>query len=439
MDDFEFTEASPAPKQSIIAILASSRLPLIVWVVVLTTLLACTYAGTEFLFYSVGGFAWVIALAFAIMIIVVRFNRVTFRVRIWLPWIAAIVGYSIVSDYQNMQRTIMLICPIIVGIAASTARIDDEQLSNFILLMRVVTIALIGIIVILAGMLLTGVLPESTAFAPQAITTLLLSALFISSYSYGNAKDIFWYLAAASVPIVALTRGPMIVTGLSLPFTFSPLKFQVRIIMLIIITLVSIGLFFTPRVQKKFFYSGQGSFEDLQDERKANTSGRQRMAELLALEIVRKPILGHGANASESFILNYSRGQLTHPHNDWLRFLYDYGIVGTLLFALTIIAQIRHLLRRARHASGSTQILFSAGASSFLSFAIMMFTDNIVLYAAFFGNLQFVMLGLAYAAERNALIRKFEDKEEDGLSSEEDAVGDGTGGTPGNPLPVHDQ
>jgi hypothetical protein len=29
-----------------------------------------------------------------------------------------------------------------------------------------------------------------------------------------------------------------------------------------------------------------------------------------------------------------------------------------------------------------------------------MFTDNIILYAAFFGNLQFTILGLGYAAVR---------------------------------------
>jgi hypothetical protein len=29
-----------------------------------------------------------------------------------------------------------------------------------------------------------------------------------------------------------------------------------------------------------------------------------------------------------------------------------------------------------------------------------MFTDNIILYAAFFGNLQFTILGLVYAAQK---------------------------------------
>jgi hypothetical protein len=35
-----------------------------------------------------------------------------------------------------------------------------------------------------------------------------------------------------------------------------------------------------------------------------------------------------------------------------------------------------------------------------------MFTDNIVLYAAFYGNLQFTIIGLAYAAEKRARLEK---------------------------------
>jgi hypothetical protein len=42
-----------------------------------------------------------------------------------------------------------------------------------------------------------------------------------------------------------------------------------------------------------------------------------------------------------------------------------------------------------------------------------MFTDNIVLYAAFYGNLQFTIIGLAYAAEKHSRLEKvsYEDDE----------------------------
>jgi hypothetical protein len=311
-------EPESVRRQSVLLVLGSSRLPAMIWVAVVTTIIAFIYAGSEFAFYSIGGFAWVIALAFAAMITIARANRITFPIGIWLLWACVVVGYGITSDFANLQRSTMLLCPILVGIATSTARIDDTQAAAFILLMKVVLLILISIIVVLTGLLITGVLPGTTGFAPQAITTLLFSALFIANYSYGNVRDIFWYLGAASIPIIALTRGPMIITGLSLPFSFSPIKLQMRMLLLAIVTIAGIALFFSPRVQQKFFYSGEGTIEDLQDEKKVSTSGRRRMAEHLVIEIARKPIFGHGANASEQFIANLTGG-ITHPHNDWLR------------------------------------------------------------------------------------------------------------------------
>ena len=82
------------------------------------------------------------------------------------------------------------------------------------------------------------------------------------------------------------------------------------------------------------------------------TSGRRYMAEILLIEIAKQPWWGHGANSSEELVLKLSNGQLTHPHNDWLRLLYDYGVVGTVLFLLTMIFQVRHLLKKARHSEG---------------------------------------------------------------------------------------
>jgi hypothetical protein len=58
------------------------------------------------------------------------------------------------------------------------------------------------------------------------------------------------------------------------------------------------------------------------------------------------------------------------------------------------------LLKRAKQAPPESQILIFAGASSFLPFVLLMFTDNVILYAAFFGNLQFTILGLVYAAQK---------------------------------------
>jgi O-antigen ligase len=119
-------------------------------------------------------------------------------------------------------------------------------------------------------------------------------------------------------------------------------------------------------------------------------------------EIKVKPWLGHGTNAQEEFIFDYL-GFYGQPHNDWIRLLFDYGYLGTFMFALCIVLQSVHAWRKAKGTTGETRILFYAGASSFLPFVLLMFTDNIILYVSFFGNLQFTILGLAYASLKTSM------------------------------------
>ncbi len=164
---------------------------------------------------------------------------------------------------------------------------------------------------------------------------------------------------------------------------------------------MGVAFFYTERMQRKMFYSGQGTIGEV---RFGNpdffTAGRSRLWDLMIEEIKTKPVWGHGANASEEFVLSVTWGTLTHPHNDWLRLLYDYGLIGASVFAFCMASQVIHLLKRTKKHFGESNILLYAGASSFLPFVLLMFTDNIILYAAFFGNLQFTIIGLVYAAQK---------------------------------------
>ena len=302
--------------------LRHSKLSIIVWIVFITTFFACTFGGADFLIYSVGGYAWILCFAFSVMVIPANFDRISFPLYIWLPWGLFVILSGYVSDYTNLQRSTLLLCPIVVGMAASAAKIDEEQLLNFGILMRVFSVALLFLATFLTGLLLTGQLPGSTGLAPQAITALLLASFFVSGYSFGRVRDLLWWGAVVMLPVLALTRMAIFVSGLSLPFTFSPLKFRLRIILSVVVALLGLALFYTPRVQEKMFMKGEGTLKDIGDEKNLETSGRRHIAEVLLIEIAQKPWWGHGANASEELILKLSEGQLTHPHNDWLRFLY---------------------------------------------------------------------------------------------------------------------
>ena len=374
--------------------------PFIIWIVIGSTLIA---NAIEFsiLGRNISGWAWVVPLMISIFIVIRSPSRITFPVLVWAPWICIVVVYLANSGFSYLQRNMQLLCPIIVGMAASTCQIREIQSKGFLALVRISVYVLFSIVIIKTGLLITGLLPPVTGLAPQSITACLLCSIFAVEYSINRKSSLIPWILGAAIPVIALTRTAITVAGTTIPFTFASLKIRKRLIFLTIIAAVGVTVFYTERVQRKMFYSGQGTINDV---RIGNpdlfTAGRSHLWDHLEEEIKIKPVWGHGSNASELFVLSMTWGTLTHPHNDWLRLLYDYGFVGTSVFVFCMIIQILHLLKGSKQALPESRILIFAGASSFLPFVLFMFTDNIILYAAFFGNLQFSMLGMAYAAHK---------------------------------------
>jgi O-antigen ligase len=264
-------------------------------------------------------------------------------------------------------------------------------------------IAFYVIIFLKTGIYATGTLPSITGLAAEVMTAALLAALFAAYYVYGETKCFVFWVGLATIPIIAMTRMGMVAASLTLPLTFAPLKFYKRLTISFAIVVVGVSLFYTERFQKRMFYSEQGSINEVRlDNPNFRTTGRMALWKLMDQEIQEKPWFGHGANAQEDFI-TFVVGFPGQPHNDWKRLLFDYGYVGTLIFGLCIAMQMFHAWKKGRITNRETRILFYAGASSFLPFVVFMLTDNIILYAAFFGNLQFTILGLAYASLKTSM------------------------------------
>lgn len=373
------------------------HLPFIIWVVVLSTLIASV--GGQFLNYRVAGLGWFVPLILSILILLKNPSGIRFPIFVWLPWVLVVIIYLIFSETPNaFQRSIMLLCPVIIGAAVSKQEIGEPALQSFNNLYRSLAVIFYVVIIFKAGIIFTGVLPERTGLAAEAMTSALLCSLFASSYVLGRKRDLVWWAAFAAIPFIALTRTGIVAAALTLPATFAPMKIFKRIFWVALIVLLAVPVFYSERVQHKMFYSGSGTFAEVHpDNPDFATSGRTLLWEKMEDEIAKKPFFGHGANASEPFVAMFTGG-VTHPHNDWLRLLYDYGYLGVIVFAFCLIVQVLHLLKKAKSATGETQILFYVAASTFISFVLFMFSDNILLYAAFFGNLQFTILGLAYAA-----------------------------------------
>lgn len=375
-----------------------AKLPFIVLLVAICTLIA-DLGGEGVLGYNISGLAWVIPLAFAVIAILSRPTRIRYPFALWIPWGALLLINLVTTDFPALQRTAQLLCPIIVGMAVSTLHIHDLQLKKFIEFTKHLCIAILMIVAFKTGILLTGQLPMATGLAAEVMTVMLFSTLYANSYILTNSKkDLLWWGILASVPVIAITRTAILATGLTFPLAFAPMRLWKRVILLVLICVIGIALFYSPRIQRKSFYSGKGELSDVFG-KNFSTNARKFMWERMRSEVEKEPWYGHGTGAGESFVRKITKKRSGYPHNDWLLTQYDQGYIGMAIYALCLFLAATHAYKRAyRTKSKACRLLFLAGASSFVPYVILMYTDNIMVYASFFGNMQFTFLGVAYAA-----------------------------------------
>ena len=356
------------------------KLPLLITIVLVLTTLACI-GGTSLVDFRPTAIAWLIPLAISSAIVFQRIRHVKFPYAIWVPWVIMVTAYLIVSDAPNaLQRSMMMLCPIVVGMSVSTCTVNEKTLQSFDKASKYMAVVFICVVLFKTGILVAGELPEVTGLAAEVMTGSLLCCIFAANYAFGRDRDLFWWASLALIPVIAVTRMGILATGISLPLTLAPLHYLKRFIFIFLIVIAGLFVFSTERVQQKMFYGGKGgTIQDVRlDNPRLATSGRTYMWNAMEYEISKEPWFGHGANSVEHFLRRLQGpAALTHPHNDWLRLTYEYGYIGAVLYGLTLLMQLVHAWRHGRKSSGDSRTLFYAGASSFLIFSLFMLTDNI--------------------------------------------------------------
>ena len=279
--------------------LGLNRLPLLVKLVAVITLIACI-GGKGILGYQLSGLGWFVPLLFSLLILLTRRGRIAFPLKMWAPWIMIVIIYQVFADIDYLQRSIMLLCPIIIGMTISKLNINEGALEDFSRLYKYMAIVLFTIVMFKSGIALTGTLPQRTGLAAEIMTGALLCALLAGGYAYGRKHELKWWFALATIPVIAVTRMGMIATGASLPLTLAPMNVLKRGLFILVFVFIGINLFYTERIQEKMFYSGGGTFQDLRwDNPDFATHGRSVIWEQMQYEIKKQPWFGHGANASE--------------------------------------------------------------------------------------------------------------------------------------------
>lgn len=355
---------------------------------------------------NLSGISWFLPMIIALFIIIKHHALMVFPIQIWIPWVVLLFIYLIISDstlldfrVSPLQRTAQLLSPLFVAAAASTYRPTTETLEHCVVMLRRFSYALF--VVLTLGSLATILELQATSLAAQVMTCMLLSIFFITRYFLLQEKeDIFAFLLMTAMPVLAITRMVIAATLFAAPMTFAPLQARRRFSWLVAIIVIGLFIFYLPQVQEKMFLSGEGNISAaVIDNPDLETSGRAAMWETLFAEASESPWLGRGTGAGETAA--YLISIVGYPHNDWLLTYFDHGLVGVLVFLFSNIYMLINCLNSARRARSSTlKFFFLASASMFIPFMAVMYTDNIMVYASFFGILQYTLIGLAHGALR---------------------------------------
>lgn len=383
------------------------RMPLIIQLVLLFMIVIFTWR-YPILGFNLSGLAWVIPFAVSLLVLSRNMSLVTFPYILWFPWALLLFTYLAMVDSSLIdprvipaQRTLQLLSPLTVGMAVSTWRPTAGDLQAFLATCRRLAYLIVLIVLFKTGVLLTGKLPSITGLAAEAIAVTLLCTLFATSHIITRSKtDLILWSLLVCVPIIAITRTAIVASLLTFPLSFAPLPFIRRIVALALIVMVGVALFNTERVQKKMFFSGKGKIQDIsRGNENFATTGRSYMYEKMAPVAYEEVFTGHGTGSGETFV--YKIARLAYPHNDYLLTLFDYGALGIVVYFACILMAIGHAVMQLRQRpDDNTRILLIAGAAAFIPFVMLMFTDNIMVYASYFGDLHFIILGIAYGALR---------------------------------------
>jgi hypothetical protein len=116
-----------------------------------------------------------------------------------------------------VQRTLMIILPVLVGAETSKYFVDPEFIQFFLILLRRAALIFFVFIIITTGVISNFTLPKVTGLAAEAITSSLFAVIFVVEYVYRYPNAWIYWLMMCLVPFIALTRTGIVVNAITMP------------------------------------------------------------------------------------------------------------------------------------------------------------------------------------------------------------------------------
>jgi len=120
-----------------------------------------------------------------------------------------------------------------------------------------------------------------------------------------------------------------------------------------------------------------------------NFNGREYIWDLLIEDVLKSPWLGYGFGAVESLLRDVAYSEsFMQPHNDYLKLIFNFGVIGVIAFFAILFSCFWAL--KVSFGLKEMKRLNTVAACYFLSFIVLMTTDNILIYMFFVYPLSFI-------------------------------------------------
>lgn len=286
---------------------------------------------------------------------------------------------------EGIQNLVVIVA--FVGLILLSARTSRNSPVSRLLEKRLawvtwIAVALLGVSIISSP---RGAKSFLVGHRTSALFVLFGIAYYLAQWRYGLRRGIWYAVVISAVIFASMSRVAMVI-ALTLfvlaQFSRTSLVRWVRMGLLAILMLVVLYLVVT-RIDplRARFFGGDRAFQV--GSLTLNTSGRTKFWSTVVDSFVESPWIGKGAGTAQLLITAQYSQYVEHPHNDYLRLLHDYGLVGLGLWLLGIGSlawvTMRAWMKNDRKHPAEAQLHMTA-LLSLVAISLAMITDNAVIY-----------------------------------------------------------
>jgi len=369
-----------------------------IYLIALNTVIA-GLGGLKVFGFAFHGWSWIISLFISLFLFFGGKGRAHTLIYIWFPWIVWVLIKTDFSDLLSIQRCLLLLTPIIVFFATIKSHyIKIRHIKNAYLMVFGGS-WLVCLIYSLCVVLQVSI-NKKYGGAGQAMTFELIAIAALGYIRINKIVGFLGFITSLIYCVIFDARIEVLAIILISSVAFPGFAKRRKIILFILGFFLAGAIFYSSPVQREIFWKGEGTICDLFsfNPKIVKSSGRLTNWPVY-FQGIKNIWIGEGCGSSMDYGLKTFRSKKwSHPHNEFIRVIFEFGIIGFILLILPfsyIFSKLTVINKKKGIERKSKELEWVGFVSRYglLSLFLISLTDNVLLYGAFFGNLLFVTIG----------------------------------------------